>query len=288
MLNRRFWKKRGLTALVSCMTTLPMFAQLQPGGSSSLFSKDLDNKGKIFVYWGWNHAAYSNSDIRLRGADYDIQLNDVVAHDRQTEFSFKDYFTPSRLTIPQTNVRLGYFVSKKGAVVLALDHMKYVMDQNQTVGVQGFISDPKYQSYIHNSQVNLADENFLTFEHTDGLNYINMGYEYYNSVLNTKNFAIDGFVGIGGGALLPKSNVKLFGNERSDRFHLAGFGTDVRLGANFIFWNHLIIRGELKFGYINMPDIMTTLHNCPDRANQDFTFGQANFGIGYIFNTKKN
>jgi hypothetical protein len=47
--------------------------------------------------------------------------------------------------------------------------MKYVMDQNQTVNFKGHISDPEYAAMVQNGQVNLADEKFLTFEHTDGL-----------------------------------------------------------------------------------------------------------------------
>lgn len=35
-----------------------------------------------------------------------------------------------------------------------------------------------------------------------------------------------------------------------------------------------------------MPDIKTTLNNT-DKAQQDFMFGQINFGIGYTFRTKK-
>ena len=87
--------------------------------------------------------------------------------------------------------------------------------------------------------------------------------------------------------MFPKSNVKLFGNERSDRFHVAGFGLDGRTSLNFVLWKHIVARVEAKAGYINMFDIKTTLNNKPDKAEQDFVFGQVNFGIGYTFNTKK-
>jgi hypothetical protein len=36
-----------------------------------------------------------------------------------------------------------------------------------------------------------------------------------------------------------------------------------------------------------MPDIKTTLNNKPDKASQDFVYGELDFGIGYTFNTKK-
>ncbi len=37
------------------------------------------NKGKFFVYWGWNWANYSNSDIRFKGTNYDFTLSNVKA-----------------------------------------------------------------------------------------------------------------------------------------------------------------------------------------------------------------
>lgn len=247
----------------------------------------LTKKGAMFAFWGWNRAMYSKSDIHFKGDGYNFTLNNVVAHDRPTEFKFNDYFNPGRVTIPQTNARIGYFVKDNLALVLALDHMKYVMDQDQTVGFKGHISDPTYAAMVQNGQVNLLDEQFLTFEHTDGLNYINIGLEKYQSLLDHKNVDILWAYGGGLGAILPKSNVKLFGNERSDRFHLAGFGLDARTSISFVFWKHIMARVEAKFGYINMPDIKTTLNNKPDSASQDFVFGQVNFGIGYIFQTKK-
>ncbi|MFW2136026.1 hypothetical protein ACK2M7_07070 [Chryseobacterium sp. TY4] len=276
-------KKLIVAGLCALSTTLG-FAQSQTSQEDSSLTK----KGKIFLFWGWNTAAYSDSDIHFKGNGYDFTLKSVSAHDRITPFTFKDYFAPDSWTIPQTNARIGYFVKDNVAVVLGLDHMKYVMDQNQTVGFEGHISDPTYTSMVQSgSAVNLTNEQFLTFEHTDGLNYINVGVEKYQNILNKKGFDVEFAYGAGVGALFPKSNVKLFGNERSDRFHLAGFGADARASFNAIFANHIMLRLEGKIGYINMPDIKTTLNNKPDKASQDFMFAQANLGIGYIFGFKK-
>lgn len=246
----------------------------------------LTKKGQMFVFWGWNRAGFSNSDIRFKGNGYDFTLNNVVAHDRPSELSWA-YIDPGQISAPQFNFRLGYFIKDNLALVIAQDHMKYVMDQEQTVDFNGNISDPKYAAMVKNGQVDLTDQEFLTFEHTDGLNYVNVGLEKYKSLLNKKNFDISWAYGGGVGVLFPKSNVKLFGNERSDRFHVAGFGLDARTNINFVFWNHIMARVEGKFGYINMPDIKTTLNNKPDKASQDFVFYQINFGIGYTFNTRK-
>lgn len=246
----------------------------------------LSKKGQMFVFYGWNRAAFSNSDIRFKGNGYDFQLNNVTAQDRPTKFGLV-YFDPSWFTVTQYNFRIGYFIKDNLALVLGIDHMKYVMDQDQTVNFKGHISDPEYAAMVQNGQVNLADEKFLTFEHTDGLNYENLGLEKYQSIINKKNVDLVWSYGAGIGVMFPKSNVKLFGNERSDRFHVAGMGTDVRASLNLVLWNHVMIRVEGKAGYINMWDIKTTLNNKPDKAQQDFVFGQLMAGIGYTFNTKK-
>lgn len=244
-------------------------------------------KGSVFLFWGWNRAVYSDSDIRFKGNGYDFSLHNVVAKDRPTDFNFNDYFNPLRVTLPQTNARIGYFINDNVAVVLGLDHMKYVMKQDQKVDFSGNITDPKFATMVNNGQVDLADGDFLTFEHTDGLNYVNIGAEKFKNIYNAKNVDIVWSYGAGAGVLYPKTNAKLFGNERSDRFHIAGFGADARTSINFVFWKHIMARIEAKYGYINMPDIKTTLHNT-DKAQQDFVFGQVNFGIGYTFKTKKN
>ncbi|MDO4224451.1 MAG: hypothetical protein Q4C75_00980, partial [Bergeyella zoohelcum] len=203
-----------------------------------------------------------------------------------TDFTLNDYFNPMRVTIPQTNARIGYFIKDDLAIVLGLDHMKYVMKQNQTADFTGNISDAKYAAMVNNGKVDLADGEFLTFEHTDGLNYVNLGLEKYKNLFDKNKFDIVWSYGGGAGVLYPKSNVKLFNNERSDRFHIAGFGLDLRTSINFVFWKHLMARVEAKAGYINMPDIKTTLNNKPDKAMQDFAFAQINFGIGYTFRTR--
>lgn len=246
----------------------------------------LSKKGQMFFFYGWNRAAFSNSDIHFKGNGYDFQLNNVTAQDRPTKFGIV-YFDPSWFTVTQYNFRIGYFIKDNLALVLGIDHMKYVMDQDQTVNFKGHISDPQYAGMVQNGQVNLADEKFLTFEHTDGLNYENLGLEKYKSLINKKNVDLVWSYGAGIGFMFPKSNVKLFGNERSDRFHVAGMGTDVRASLNLVLWNHVMVRLEGKAGYINMWDIKTTLNNKPDKAQQDFVFGQIMGGIGYTFNTKK-
>lgn len=245
-------------------------------------------KGSVLIFWGWNRAAFSKSDIHFKGDGYDFQLDDVVAHDRQSAFRWNLYFNPGKITIPQVNYRITFFPKDHLGVTLGIDHMKYVMDNDQTVKFNGYISDPKYAAMVKNGSIDLTDQQFLSYEHTDGLNYINIGAQNYYKIFNKKNIAMFWSYGGGLGAFLPKSNVTLMDNERSDRFHLAGLGADIRSSLSFVLWNHLVAQVEGKYGYVNLSDVKTTSNNKPDKAMQDFVYGQLNFGIGYTFNTNIN
>ncbi|MFM2010708.1 MAG: hypothetical protein RLZZ479_1099, partial [Bacteroidota bacterium] len=130
------------------------------------------NKGKFFVSWGGNRESYSKSDITFKGISYDFTIYDVTAHDKPKGWHI-DYINPGRMTIPQTNFRMGYFVNDHYSIAIGVDHMKYVMTQNQTANITGYIGTrPTFGNLYNNTPVVLT-ENFLIFEHTDGLNYVN-------------------------------------------------------------------------------------------------------------------
>ncbi|MCK5814726.1 MAG: hypothetical protein KAH07_02160 [Flavobacteriaceae bacterium] len=244
------------------------------------------NKGKIFVSWGGNRGQFTNSDITFKGDDYDFKLYDVESHDKPKGWHI-DYINPANMTIPQTNFKLGYFVSEKYTVSLGLDHMKYVMTQNQTVNIDGEINGPIHNGVYDNVPIQLT-EDFLTFEHTDGLNYIYAEFARYDDISsifgihNTDKFQINITEGVAGGALLPKTNSMLLSKDRYDEFHLAGFGFSLHAGLNVTFFKHFVIQGNLKGGYINMGDIRTT-NDSADSASQDFFYLQEAIALGWIF-----
>ncbi len=252
-----------------------------------------DNKGKWFIFWGWNRAAYSNSDISFKGDSYDFVLSDVVATDRQTPWDPSVYFGITSITIPQTNFKIGYFINDHYNISVGVDHMKYVMVQDQTVKIDGSISSPNPPEFVdtYNNDDIVLTEEFLTFEHTDGLNYLNVEVSRVDDILKLfnrgmKNLEINLTEGVGVGALMPKSNVKLMDNERHDEFHFAGYGLDVKVGLNITFFKYFFIQGELKGGFIHMPGIRTTISKS-DKASQAFVFGEADFLFGAIFRIAK-
>ncbi|MFY8187238.1 MAG: hypothetical protein ACOVLC_04695 [Flavobacterium sp.] len=268
--------------------------------STTTFSQDFKaperftahNKGKIFFYLGGNGADFTKSDIRFQGENYDFTLYDVKAKDKPKGMHI-DYINPARMTIPQTNFRIGYFFSDKYNVSFGVDHMKYVMIQDQTVNIRGYIDLPDNEPGAvfngnYDQQPIVLTDDFLEFEHTDGLNYVNFEVARFDDIShlfkigNTDKFQINVTEGLGLGFLYPKTNARLLGNERHDDFHVSGYGVSAKLGLNFTFFKYFFIMTELKGDYIDMQDIRTTQFTV-DKAMQSFYFFEREITVGAIF-----
>ena len=263
---------------------------------SIVFSQDIKptsgkytahNKGKMYFYWGGNRDSYTNSDIHFKGANYDFTLYDVAAVDRPVGWHI-DYINPVKMTIPQTNFRVGYFINDHYNISIGVDHMKYVMVQNQSARISGTYPNLYNSTVINNGFVDLTDGSFLTLEHTDGLNYVNSEFSRVDDISklfrinDTDKIQISLTEGAGAGILYPKTNVMLMRKERHDDFNVAGFGISAKAGINITFFKHYFIQGELKGGYINMPNIKTTFDTA-DTASQQFMFFERVIAFGGIF-----
>lgn len=252
------------------------------------------NKGKFFISWGGNRESYSKSDVTFRGKNYDFRVDNMRSHDKPKGWHI-DYINPLKMTIPQTNLKLGYFINDHYSVAIGVDHMKYVMTQDQTTNVTGYVNLPTVEGVVsphngvyNNTPVNFNDGTFLMFEHTDGLNFINTEVSRHDDISkwfglpNIDKFQINLTEGLGAGVLYPKTNTTLLGKERHDDFHFSGYGLSAKAGVNLTFFKHFYIQGELSGGYINMQNIRTTNSN-EDQASQDFFYFQKIIAVGGIF-----
>ena len=275
-----------MVVLTFCVFSQYTFSQETVENPEKYTSK---NKGKFYVFWGGNRESYSKSDIRFKGADYDFTIYNVSAHDKPKGYHI-DYVNPARMTIPQTNLRIGYFINDHYNISIGLDHMKYVMYNDRRVDYSGYYPEEGNNTFgetISDDEL-LLTEDFLLFEHTDGLNYINTEISRVDDISgliglpNTDKFQINVTEGIGGGFLYPKTNTTLLGKDRYDEFHISGYGLSAKVGLNFTFFKYFFIQTELKGGYINMNDIKTTKSSA-DSASQEFWFLQRIITVGGIF-----
>lgn len=267
--------------------------------SSSLCGQNADieqytasNKGKIFISWGGNRESYSKSDIRFQGDNYDFTIFNATAVDKPKGWHI-DYINPARMTIPQTNLKLGYYISDHYTISFNIDHMKYVMEENRSRMLSGYIDLPEDEigsefNGVFSNENYFVSDSFLEFEHTNGLNYVYLEFSRVDdiskllNIQNTDIFQLNITEGIGGGILYPKTNTSLFGKDHYDEFHLSGYGVSLNIGLNFTFFKHFYIQTDLRGGYINMADIRTT-RNISDRASQHFLFLQRVISLGGLF-----
>jgi hypothetical protein len=232
--------------------------------------------------WGWNREHYSSSDIHFQGAGHDFTLANVQANDRQSDLTlaniFQTYLNPLRITIPQTNVRLAYQYADNTAIAINLDHMKYVMATDQLVGISGAING------LAQSGNQVLSTNFLTYEHTDGLNVLSVEWEkqkpvtVFGFVPNSRVFGL-----VGAGIVLPKSNVELgvMGRARNDEFHLAGYSAHLGAGFETDFLKRFFVRTTAKMGYVDLPDVWTSAQK--DKASQTFNYKELILAVGARF-----
>lgn len=243
----------------------------------------LDKKGKWYFYYGWNRATYTTSNYHLTGKGYDFTLRNVRAKDTQSELGLDPYLHPTNWSIPQTNIRMGYYLTDTLSVSFGNDHMKYVMERDQTVRFEGTINTGgAYDRSGNGTQKLTAD--FLLFEHTDGLNYFSVELEKYLPLWSnqTADNAISLFAGPGLAIMYPKTNATLFENSRNDRFNVAGYGFSFKAGVEFIFYERFFARLVAKYGEIRMNDVKTT-SNSSDKLSQEFNFSEGFIVFGGLF-----
>ena len=250
------------------------------------------NKGKWFIFWGGNRDSYAKSDIRFTGKNYDFTVQDAVADDKPKGWHV-DYINPLRMTIPQTNLRIGYFLSDKYNISIGVDHMKYVVRQNQTFNVNGTINLPSDDvgsqfNGLYNNMPTVMTDDFLKFEHTDGLNYVHAEIARVDDISNffklpnIDKVQINFTEGLGFGFLYPRTDSSLLGKLRHDAYHVSGIGISAKAGLNFTFFKHFFIQTELKGGYIDMYNIRTT-NESTDKATQKILFFEKTIVVGGIF-----
>ncbi len=220
------------------------------------------NKYTYYLSWGYNKCWHTRSNIHFQNLNgsinpktgrpdyYDFTIYKATAHDRPNYEGIKDI---KNLTIPQYNIRFGIYFNDKmnTGIELSFDHTKYVMGDYQTLRLVGQI----YGVPINKDT--LIDPNkFLHFEHTDGANFLMVNFIKKFQLYKTKRdrFNLSLVSKYGAGIVIPRTDVRLFGNRINNKFHIAGAVVGVELGLRASFFKYVFIdiasRGTYAY-YIN-------------------------------------
>src|SRR5690606_17927094 len=102
--------------------------------------------------------------------------------------------------------------------------------------IDPYISDPQqptgsFAGTYKDQQITVPEE-MLTFEHTDGLNYASLELEHNGTLWETRSgkriLTLE--TGLGAGAMIPRSDVRLFTLGKNNYWNLEGYGLSVKSG----------------------------------------------------------
>jgi hypothetical protein len=240
---------------------------------------------RFYFYWGYNRSIFSRSNIHVHGKGYDFTVYNVKSKDHPENPSLV-YVKPSTFSIPQFNVRAGYFITKRWALSLGYDHMKYIMVNDQRANVSGVITQAASEKYAgtYLNKPMIISYDFLKFEHTDGLNVITLDLEHHLPLWNSKNnkWKLNATMGIGSGGVLPRSDVRVLGYGLNNRFHWAGTVWTGKAGLRINGFKRFFFQTEVRGGYISLPSVL--VHNeAADRADHFFSYLEFTGVVGFTF-----
>ncbi len=250
-------------------------------------------KGTVFVQWGYNRTHYTKSNLRVVGPGYDLTLSGAKAVDRPEAFSVNNYLNPTNLTVPQFNLRAGYYYKDKWAISLGYDHFKYVFEDRNQVTLSGQI-DPGVDT-VSNWNGTYTGEKITTkysdfhYENTNGMNFIRVeltrSFPLYSPRKN-KNFGIVGNVGVSAGTILSVNDFNFLGQFDRVTYSISGYGFSGQSSVRFEFWKHLYLQGGLNTGFIHQLKVRTRPNDASSFARQALGYVEYNVLIGGLFYLK--
>lgn len=252
-----------LTGIFVVVLLLPMLSIGQEVQSAT-------KKGVLYLAFGSHRTFYSPSDIRLKresNPGFDFTLYNVKASD-EGGLRFK--------TAPQFSYTVGYYFKEKGfGLEYHYDHIKYFMNQDQVVRMNGAINGK-----IYNGDTALTKD-LLMLEHSDGGNYAMVNLVKWIPLAESKKaeHRLDLIAKGGFGLVNPKTNSTVLGNKRDDRYHISGYVIGVEAGLKYSFLKHFYISGSLKGAYANYSSFLIA----GGRGSQRWFSGQAIYLLGGQF-----
>lgn len=255
--------------------------------------KNTDQKGALYFYWGYNRSAYTKTNLHFTGPGYDFTFEGAKARDRQ-EKQFITYVNPATLTIPQFNMRLGYNFWKHYSISLGWDHMKYIMNDDQTVSLNGNIDpgvDPYWSGNYSHVPTFLAHDH-IHYENSNGMNFIRVQAARNDQWYQTRKngwFGVSTIFGISGGMILSFNDWHFGGTNTIATVSLSGYGFAANAGLRLTFFKHIFLQTNIAGGFVHQVHVKTR-PNGPDYAQQKLGYiaSETVFGVMFYIRTKND
>ncbi len=272
------------------LTSIELIAQgSEENKKMGIRARDIEQqKGNFFFYWGYNRSNYAKSDITLEGPNYNFTLAEAKAKDLPKEFS-SVYFDIGQFTVPQFNIRMGYFLSDKYSIAVGWDHMKYQTIHGSTAILSGSIdasASAKYQGEYDEVRIRMNDDELVKMEHSDGFNIVNVNLERSDFIWYSEDqkLALGLISGAGIGIAMPWTNSLVFGKHNDDRPHFSGMGAQAFVALQGTFYKRFFLRFTAQGGFANMWDIaITPRGDHSAHAEQTIWYFERSLVLGYQF-----
>lgn len=234
----------------------------------------------MYAQWGYNRDWFSKSDLHFKNGDkYDFTIHDAIAHDKPDYGNI--FKNPFEFTIPQNSLRIGFYLDAKHskAIEINFDHTKYVVD-DQRARITGELYGERIDMDT------MVKRPFLHLEHTNGANFLIINYVSQHSLWNYKNMKATAVGKIGGGVVIPRSDVMIMGTRLDNKYHLAGYIAAAEGGFRFYPLRKLFVEFTGKAGYANFMNALTVENGT---VKHHFYFAELIGLVGYDigFNSKK-
>ena len=234
-------------------------------------------KGSFYVIWGYNRTWFGKTDSTFITPEGEFTIHDSVGKDRPSPFDPKVYFNPIRLSIPQYNLTIGYWIKDRLGVELGQDHMKWVFDNRRTYEIRGEFSptlyvpnpNPQYgwdavMPVTFDQIKATGNARWITFEHTNGYNYVFAGLVYRQPLYHgPKNrIGLDAKVGAGAGVLIPQTSVYMQRDQAwnwegyDNQFHLAGGGGHANATLRFTAYDRFFFEATARASLIKVSNAL--------------------------------
>jgi len=243
-------------------------------------------KGMFFFNWGYNRSAYTKSDIRFQGKGYDFTMENAKATDNYAKFG-RVYFDPQQITVPQFNVRLGYYFKNNWAISFGQDHMKYIFADNNHVKLSGYVEsniDPNLSGQYDNIDYT-TDRNSFHYENSDGLNYLRFELTRSDTWYKTpdRKFAVTTNVGVSVGGILSFNDFTFAGKKTMRTISMSGYGLSAHLGVRLEFFERIFFQASSGNGFMHQLKVRTRPNDRTERVSQKFFYSEINGVVGVFF-----
>lgn len=207
-------------------------------------------QGEFYFHWGYNRDWYSKSDIHVyqHSADpsqsYDFWVYDAKAHDKPDMWR---YWYIDRLTIPQYDMAMGYFLNDKRDLgfEIAWDHLKYVVTDWQTVHVKGQVHGTPMDTVMS------LDPKFFHLQHTNGNNYLLFSLVKRRNFPIYKSIHLNAIAKVGAGPMISYTISTILGDNDWGYFHAQGWVAAASLGARLYFLKNFFIQTDMQGAFAN-------------------------------------